>query len=102
MAKVLEEIDGRLREFLGAQHLFFVASAPLGIEGHVNLSPKGLDTLRVLGPREVAYLDYVASGAETIAHLRENGRITLMWCSFDRSPNVVRLHGTGQVVSRYD
>ena len=94
----LEEIDDRLRAFIAAQHMYFVATAPLDGGGHINLSPKGLDTLRVLGPRRVAYLDYVGSGSETIAHLRENGRIVLMFCAFDGPPKIVRLHGHGVVL----
>jgi hypothetical protein len=83
--------------------VFFVATSPLAADGHVNVSPKGLtDTFVVVDDHTVAYLDLTASGAETIAHLRENGRICLMFCSFERSPNVVRLHGNGRVVSRYD
>jgi hypothetical protein len=94
----LEEIDDRLRAFIAAQHMYFVATAPLDADGHVNLSPKGLDTLRVLGARRVAYLDYVGSGSETIAHLRENGRIVLMFCAFEGPPKIVRLHGHGVVL----
>lgn len=104
MSAVHQAIDARLREFLEAQHVFFVATAPLS-GGHVNVSPKGIGgTFTVVDEHTVAYLDVTASGAETIAHLREpgNGRITLMFCSFDRVPNVVRLHGTGRVVSVYD
>jgi predicted pyridoxine 5'-phosphate oxidase superfamily flavin-nucleotide-binding protein len=102
VSKTYEAIDGRLREFVEAQHVFFVATAPLE-GGHVNLSPKGIGgTFVVVDEHTVAYLDITASGAETIAHLRENGRITLMFCSFERSPNVVRLHGRGRVVTVYD
>jgi hypothetical protein len=102
VGKVHEAIEGRLRDFIESRPLFFVATAP-SHGGHVNLSPKGLaDTFVVVDEHTVAYLDLTASGAETIAHVRENGRITLMFCSFDRAPNVVRLHGTGRVVSRYD
>ena len=104
MGQVHEAIDGRLRAFVEAQHVFFVATAPLA-GGHVNLSPKGIaGTFVVVDEHTVAYLDITASGAETIAHLREpgNGRITLVFCSFDRSPDVVRLQGTGRVVSVYD
>lgn len=92
------EIDTQLAEWLQAQPVFFVASAPLAAEGHVNCSPKGLDTFRVLGPRTVAYLDFTGSGAETIAHLRENGRIVLMFCAFSGPPRIVRLHGRGRVL----
>jgi hypothetical protein len=102
MGKVLDSIDERIRSFIEAQHVFFVASAPTGPGGHVNVSPKGLDSLRVLGPNTVAYLDYVGSGAETIAHLRENGRIVLMFCAFNGSPNIVRLHGSGEVLEPGD
>jgi hypothetical protein len=104
VSQVHPAIDGRLRDFLQAQPVFFVATAPLR-GGHVNVSPKGIDgTFVVVDDRTVAYLDVTASGAETIAHLREpgNARITLMFCSFGRSPNVVRLHGTGRVVSVHD
>ena len=103
MGKVHDGIDERLRAFIEAQHVFFVASAPSGAGGHVNVSPKGLaDTLAVVDERTVAYLDLTASGAETIAHVRQNGRVTLMFCSCDKTPNVVRLHGRGRVVSLYD
>ena len=103
MGKVHERIDDRLRAFIEAQHLFFVATAPSGSGGHVNLSPKGIGgTFAIIDEHTVAYADVTASGAETIAHLRENGRITLMLCAFDGPPNVVRLHGTGRVVTLYD
>lgn len=102
MGKTHEGIDERLRDFIEAQHIFFVATAPLAASGRVNLSPKGLDTLRVLGANEVAYLDYVGSGAETIAHLRENGRITLMFCAFEGPPKIVRVYGRGEVVEPSD
>ncbi len=103
MGKVHDGLDGRLRAFVEAQPVFFVATAPSGDGGHVNVSPKGLaGTFTVVDAHTVAYLDLTASGAETIAHVRQNGRITLMFCSFDTKPNVVRLHGRGRVVSRYD
>ena len=103
MGQVYEGIDDRLREFLVAQPVFFVATAPNGPGGHVNVSPKGMaGTFAVLGPRRVAYLDYTGSGAETIAHLRENGRITLMFCAFEGPPSIVRLHGRGEAVTRDD
>jgi hypothetical protein len=102
MGKLHSEITRDLRAFIDRQHMFFVATAPSGPGGHVNLSPKGLDALRVLGPREVGYLDAVGSGAETIAHLRDNGRITLMFCAFDGAPNIVRLYGTGEVIEPQD
>jgi hypothetical protein len=98
MGKLHDSVEGPLRDFITAQHVFFVATAPSGAGGHVNLSPKGLDTFRVLGPRAVAYLDYPGSGVETIAHLRENGRITLMFCASEGPPKIVRLYGRGRAV----
>lgn len=99
MGQMYEAIDGRLREFLLAQRVFFVGTAPSGVDGHVNVSPKGLlGCLAVLDERRVAYLDFTGSGAETIAHLRENGRIVLMFCAFEGPPKIVRLHGRGTVV----
>ena len=99
MGKTYDGIDDRLRAFIEAQQMFFVATAPLSGEGHINLSPKGLDTLRVLDRTTVAYLDHVGSGSETIAHLHENGRIVLMLCAFTGPPNIVRLHGRGDILS---
>src|SRR6266550_4237757 len=98
MGRVYNDIDNALREFLCAQHVFFVGTAPLSATGHINVSPKGMDSFRVLDPKRVAYLDYPASGIETVAHLRENGRIVLMFCGFDGSPKVVRLYGKGRAV----
>ncbi|NMN95790.1 pyridoxamine 5'-phosphate oxidase family protein [Antrihabitans stalactiti] len=103
MGKIYERIDGRLRTFIEEQPLFFTGTAPLTGDGHVNISPKGRSgSLRVLDDRTVAYLDFGGSHAETIAHLRENGRITLMWCAFTGPPNIVRVHGTGVPVYRDD
>jgi pyridoxamine 5'-phosphate oxidase-like protein len=97
MGKVYEAVDGRLRAFIEAQRMFFVATAPSGDGGHVNVSPKGMTgSFVVTGPLEVAYLDYHGSGAETIAHLRDNGRITIMFCAFEGPPKIVRLHGRGR------
>jgi hypothetical protein len=99
MGKVYEAIDGRLREFLLDQKVFFVATAPSGPDGHVNLSPKGLaGCFAVLDGTRVAYADYTGSGAETIAHLRDNGRIVLMFCAFEGPPKIVRLYGRGRSV----
>ncbi|HEY2672663.1 MAG TPA: pyridoxamine 5'-phosphate oxidase family protein [Rugosimonospora sp.] len=96
--KLHPEIDERLRAFILAQPVFFVGTAPSDVDGHVNVSPKGLaGSLLVLGPHRVAYLDYGGSGAETAAHLRDNGRIVLMFCAFEGPPNIVRLHGHGRV-----
>ncbi len=97
MAKVVESITETLQAFIAKQHMFFVATAP-GEGGHVNLSPKGHDCLRVLDPHRVAYLDLTGSGNETSAHLKQNGRITFMFCAFDGPPNIVRLYGSGRVV----
>jgi predicted pyridoxine 5'-phosphate oxidase superfamily flavin-nucleotide-binding protein len=103
VGKTYERIDGRLRSFIEAQPLFFTATAPLSGDGTVNLSPKGLKgSFAVLDELTVAYLDFAGSGAETIAHLRENGRITLMWCAFQGPPNIVRVHGHGEPVFRDD
>lgn len=99
MAKTYEEIDAKLADWIGQQHLFFVATAPLAHTGHVNCSPKGGDAFRILGPLAVAYQDLTGSGAETIAHLRENGRIVIMFCAFDGPPRIVRLHGRGEALT---
>ena len=103
MARTYDEIDETMRDWIARQPMFFVASAPLADDGHVNVSPKGPGgSLRVLGPRQVAYLDIVGSGAETIAHLRENGRIVVMLCAFDGPPRILRLHGRGEVARAGD
>ncbi len=103
MGKVFDGIDERLERWIAAQPMFFVGTAPLDPDGHVNVSPKGpIDTLRLLGPQTVAYLDHVGSGAETVAHLRENGRIVIMLCAFEGPPRIVRLHGRGSVVGASD
>jgi hypothetical protein len=99
MARVYDEITDRLREWVGRQSIFFVATAPLAEDGHVNVSPKGpIGSLRVLDGRRVAYLDIGGSGAETIAHLRENGRIVVMLCAFEGPPRIVRFHGRGEAI----
>ncbi len=99
MGKTFDGIDAELRAWIAAQALFFVGTAPLAADGHVNVSPKGpIGALRVLDERTIAYLDVVGSGAETIAHLRENGRIVVMLCAFAGAPRIVRLHGRGEVV----
>jgi len=103
VARTHDAIDDHLRDWIAGQPLFFVASAPLAEGGHVNVSPKGpIGTFRVLGPRRVAYVDLIGSGAETVAHLRENGRIVVMFCAFDGPPRIVRLHGVGQPVTSDD
>jgi hypothetical protein len=103
MGKTYERIDGRLRAFIEQQPVFFTATAPLAGDGTVNLSPKGLKgSFAVLDEERIAYLDFAGSTAETVAHLRENGRITVMWCAFQGPPNIVRVHGRGEPVFRDD
>jgi Pyridoxamine 5'-phosphate oxidase len=103
VGKVFDVIDERLERWIAAQPMFFVGTAPLDADGHVNVSPKGpIESLRVIDPGRVAYLDVVGSGAETIAHLRENGRIVIMLCAFAGPPRIVRLHGRGEVVPASD
>jgi pyridoxamine 5'-phosphate oxidase-like protein len=102
MAKVFDGIDERLAAWIAAQRLFFVATAP-SAGGHVNVSPKGpIETLSVVGPDRVAYLDRIGSGAETAAHLRDDGRITIMLCALEGPPRIVRLHGRGSLVAAGD
>lgn len=96
MAAVRPGIDEQLRGWIARQSVFFVASAPLSPEGHVNVSPKGMDTFAVVDEHTVRYLDLTGSGAETIAHLGENGRITVMFCAFEDPPRIVRLFGEGR------
>jgi len=102
MGKLYDQIDEKLAEFIGRQHLFFVGTAPDAPDGHLNVSPKGLDTFRILGPDTVAYLDLTGSGIETVAHLRQNGRITIMFCAFEDRPLILRLYGRGRVVEPGD
>jgi hypothetical protein len=103
MAKVFDAIDDSLRAFIERQHVFFVATAPSGDGGHVNVSPKGgAGMFRVTGPLGFAYVDMLGSGIETVAHLRENGRICVMFTAFEGPPKVLRLHGTGRVVQQAD
>jgi len=98
MGKEMEEISAEHKTFIEDQHLFFVTTAPINEEGHINLSPKGFDCFRVLSPTRVGYLDIVGSGNETSAHLLENGRITFMFCAFDGPPKILRLYGRGKTV----
>ena len=102
MGKFSDSIQPGHQAFIEHQKMFFVASAPLSGEGHVNLSPKGMDTFRVLSPSRVAYLDITGSGNETSAHLLENGRVTFMFCAFDGPPNILRLYGVGRTVLPHD
>src|SRR3954453_16432016 len=102
MGKVYEGLDDSLAAFIGRQHVFFVGTAPDSPTGHLNVSPKGLDTFRILEPTTVAYLDLTGSGIETVAHLRQNGRITIMFCAFEGRPLIVRPYGRGRVVEPGD
>lgn len=98
MGKFVTSITASHRKFAGEQHMFFVSTAPLSADGHVNLSPKGLDCFRFLSDSKVGYMDLISSGNETSAHMLENGRITIMFCSFAGSPTILRLYGTGTTV----
>lgn len=98
MAKFFDSIQDIHKAFIEKQKMFFTSSAPLSADGHVNLSPKGIDSFRVLSPHRIAYMDIIGSGNETSAHLMENGRITIMFCAFDGAPNILRLYGKGYTV----
>ena len=103
MGRVYERIDDRIRDWVAEQPLFFTGTAPLAEDGHVNVSPKGpIGSLRIVDDHTIAYLDVVGSGAETIAHLRENGRIVVMLCAFEGPPRIVRFHGRGEVIGPDD
>jgi hypothetical protein len=102
MSKQLDQIDEELTSWIDLQRVFVVSTAPLSAEGHVNCSPKGGDCFRVIGPRLIAYQDYTGSGDETAAHLRENGRIVIMFCAFQGKPDIVRLHGRSRIVDLGD
>ena len=91
-------IDKKTADFIRRQPVFFVSTAPLSTDGFLNLSPKGLDSFRILDSSQVAYADYVGSGVETVAHVKENGRIVLMFCAFDENPGIIRLHGKARVI----
>ena len=98
MGKLHDSITDEFKTWIEAQHVFFVASAPLTADGHVNLSPKGGDAFRVLASSQVGYVDYTGSGNETSAHIHENGRITFMFCAFDGAPRILRLQGKGRTI----
>ena len=100
MSKWYEVLTPEIKEFIAGQMMFFVATAPNA--GRINLSPKGMDTFRILGDRRVIYLDITGSGNETASHLYENGRITIMFCSFDKTPRIVRLYGHGRTIHPRD
>ncbi len=99
MGKTYDMLNDKLIRFISAQKMFFVASAPLSNNGYVNISPKGYDCFKIINSTKVAYLDLGGSGIETLAHLRENGRITIMFCAFEGKANIVRLYGTGTAVN---
>ena len=98
MGKTYEKLNDKLIDFIKAQKMFFVATAPRADDGHVNVSPKGYDSIKVLGPNKVAWLDVGGSGIETMAHLKENGRITIMFCAFEGPALILRLYGKGEAV----
>lgn len=100
MGKIYDKIDDSMLEWISEQKMFFVSTAPLSQDGLINCSPKGMDTFRVLGDRKVGYLDMTGSGVETIAHLKENGRIVIMFCSFEGAPKIIRFHGKGAVFEK--
>jgi hypothetical protein len=102
MGKVYDQLDESHVRFIERQHVFFVGTAPDSPDGHLNISPKGLHTFRILGPKSVAYLDLTGSGIETVAHLRQNGRITILFCAFEGPPMILRLYGRGRVVEPAD
>ena len=102
MGKLYDEITPKLGDWISQQKLFFVATAPSQLDGHVNCSPRGLDSFRILGPRLVGFVDLTGSGAETIAHIRENQRLTIMFCAFEGAPKILRLYGNGRVLTSKD
>ena len=102
MGKIYAAIDDKIQKWVAKQHMFFVATAPRSDDGMVNLSPKGHDTLRMLDNHTLAFMDYGGSGIETIAHLRENGRIVIMMCAFEGPPKIYRFHGRGTVITPLD
>jgi len=102
VGKVFPELDERNAEFIRSQRIFFVATAPRADDGLVNLSPKGLESFAILDPLTVAYVDLVGSGIETVAHLRENGRVAILFCAFEGPPRLLRLHGRGDAVEPGD
>lgn len=99
MGKIYNGITPQLSEWIGRQKIFFVSTAPLNGEGHINCSPKGLDSFRLLSADQVAYQDLTGSGVETIAHVKENGRMVIMFCAFEGPPRIVRFHGKANVIT---
>ena len=102
MGKQYTEIDEKIKGWISKQRIFFVSTAPLSGDGHINCSPKGLDCFRVLGPKTIGYVDTGGSGIETLAHLRENGRIVIMMCAFDGPPKIFRFYGVGRAIEPHE
>ncbi len=102
MGKAYQEIDERIRRWVGQQKVFFVATAPRADDGLINCSPKGMDALRVVDERTLVYGDIGGSGIETVAHIRENGRVVIMLCAFDGPPKIFRFYGQGRVLEPGD
>ena len=100
MGKLYTELTPTFIVFISSQKMFFVGTAPLSADGHVNISPKGMDSFRVINPRSVAYLDVTGSGVETISHLKENARLVIMFCAFEGKPLTLRLHGKGEALDK--
>lgn len=100
MGKVFPVLDDRWKKWIGQQKMFFVSTAPMAAEGLINCSPKGLDSFRIIDELTVAYIDLAGSGIETVAHLKENGRITIMFCAFEGAPKILRLYGKGEVLKK--
>ncbi|MEO1252210.1 MAG: pyridoxamine 5'-phosphate oxidase family protein [Pseudomonadota bacterium] len=98
MSKTYDRLEQKHKDFIASQKMFFVATAPLSEEGRVNLSPKGYDSLRIIDDETVEWLDLGGSGIETLAHIRENGRITLMFCAFEGAANILRVYGRGEAI----
>ena len=98
MGKTYDTLPSDLQDWIAQQKVFFVSTAPSGDDGHINCSPKGSDSFRILNDREVAYLDFTGSGIETISHVQQNGRIVIMFCAFEGPPKIARIHGIGEVV----
>lgn len=98
MSATYELIDNNIREWIEKQHMFFVGTAPLSKSGSINISPKGLDTLRVVNEKTLAYMDLGGSGIETISHIRENSRVVIMMCAFEGPPKIYRFHGNGEIL----
>jgi hypothetical protein len=102
MGKFENSISAKLQKWIKKQKIFFVSTAPLSATGHINCSPKGLDSFRIIDDKTVVYEDLTGSGAETIAHVNENKRIVIMFCAFEGAPLIVRLYGEGEIITKYE